>query len=75
MTDQKKNSAAGASGASRYSYPKANKPIPFPQERLLWSALQECVRRMDKEATPINKTICELVAAAWKKAHKTGGDQ
>lgn len=70
----KNPAAVKADGASKNAYPKPTKPSPFPQERLLWSALQESVRRMDKDANPVNRVICELVAAAWKKSSMSGGE-
>lgn len=70
MTGQNKEPPSGGNreGVRKYQHPKLTKPVPFPQEPLLWQARCESYQRVQDDPTPVNIVIARVVAEQWKAA-------
>ncbi|MCK6419023.1 MAG: hypothetical protein L6Q57_08845 [Alphaproteobacteria bacterium] len=69
MSDQKKTPSGGnREGAGKCVYPKLTKPKSFPQEPLNWQAYRQSFQNLQKDPTPVNRRIAQVMAAHWQSS-------
>ncbi|MCB1783115.1 MAG: hypothetical protein KDI13_03900 [Alphaproteobacteria bacterium] len=72
MKARKKNPGGGGgrfTGIRNNMHPQDTNLSYFPQEPLLWTAHQLCVRRNGYDPNPVNLAISLIIAAHWKAAY------